>query len=131
MSSRTVMLVVLVAGAITAAAWAEGEAFAGRDLTGAQFTDCTLQGALFERCTFSQARLLYITNSPGLSLRNCKFATPKLEYVTLSDVAAQRSTVDGLDAYDLTAEDWEIEQSQLTKITFESSYLRYLTLDHC
>jgi uncharacterized protein YjbI with pentapeptide repeats len=131
MSLNRAALIVILALLVAAAAFAQGQTFEDQNLRDARFVNCDLQMAKFTDCRLLGAHFVNITQSPKLKLTNSRLDDSIFEDAALTDARWTRVTVDGLEAYDLTAEDWEIEQSELTELTFERSYLRYIELDHC
>lgn len=123
---------LVVALALTAATMAlgQGRTFEGQDFSDSRFTGCDLQMTQFTNCRLLGAQFINISQSPKLLFKSSYLDDPVFEDLKLTDSRWRRVAIDGLDAYDMDAEDWEIEQSNLTDLTFVRSYLRYVVLDH-
>lgn len=108
---------------------ADGEVFERRSMRNAQFTGCDLQRAVFSDCRLPHARFIDITRSPRITFRDSHLEEPIFEYARLSGPKVTRSTIDGLEGYDFTLDDWDVRQSRWTKLTLQHYTLRYINIE--
>ncbi len=108
---------------------ADGEVFERRSLRNTQFTGCDLRRAVFTDCRLPDARFIDITRSPRITFKDSHLEQTIFEYSRLSGPQLTRSTIEGLEGYDFTLDDWDVRQSRWTGLTLRHCSLRYINVE--